>query len=71
MIFKAMIKKLKLTLLKWSRSTFGNLFLQVAKLEEAIRVKEIQFEINVSAQNTEELSRVNAKLKRYYHYEEF
>lgn len=49
MVFKSKLKRVKMALMKWSRSIFGNIFQQVADLEEEIRVKEVQLEINALA----------------------
>lgn len=49
---------------------FGNIFLKVDTLDDEIKVKEIQTEINPSVENREALNKVNAELKKLYHYEE-
>ncbi|KAG5629515.1 hypothetical protein H5410_001232 [Solanum commersonii] len=36
------MKKLKITLVQWSKTTFGNIFQQVDTLEDIIRTKEVQ-----------------------------
>ncbi|KAG5583445.1 hypothetical protein H5410_054072 [Solanum commersonii] len=41
----------------WSKETFGNIFNEVQTLEEEIRIKEMQLEINPSPGNRQELSR--------------
>jgi len=64
------MKRVKLALVQWSRTTFGNVFQQVATLEDLIRAKEVQLEINASEENRTELKRVEADLKRYMHIEE-
>ncbi|KAG5630392.1 hypothetical protein H5410_002109 [Solanum commersonii] len=63
-------KKFKEVLAKWSKVTFGNIVQQIATLEDVIKVKEAQFEINPSAGNMEELSKAEADLKKFLHLEE-
>jgi len=44
--FQAKVKKVKQALTCWSKETFGDIFQQVQRLEEEIRMKEMQLEIN-------------------------
>jgi len=46
--FQAKVKKVKQALTCWSKETFGDIFQQVQRLEEEIRMKEMQLEINPS-----------------------
>ncbi|KAK6788076.1 hypothetical protein RDI58_016601 [Solanum bulbocastanum] len=54
----------------WSKEVFGNIFQQIATLEDMIRIKENQFEINPLAGNRTDLSRTEAELKKYLKIEE-
>ncbi|KAH0650293.1 hypothetical protein KY284_030205 [Solanum tuberosum] len=62
--YQARIKKIKGVLAKWSKETFGNIFQQIATLEDEIRVKKIQLEINASPENRAELKKTEAELKK-------
>lgn len=59
------LKKLKKILVAWSKETFGDIFQKVTTLEDVIKAKEAQFEIQPSPKNREELSRAEADLKNY------
>lgn len=63
--FHAKLKKFKAALVAWSRNSFGNIFQKRASLEDEVKVKEIQLEINPSMENRVELNKSNAKLKKY------
>lgn len=52
-------------LASWSKEVFGNIFQQIAIIEDVIMIKESQFEINPSADNMMELSRMEAELRKY------
>lgn len=41
-----MRKKVKMALAKWSRKEFGDIFTQLATLEDVIKVKETQLELD-------------------------
>lgn len=60
----------KKALTDWSRAEFGNIFLQVATLEDIIKVKEAQLEIMPSSENRTELCKVEADLRKYLKLEE-
>lgn len=68
--FQAKMKQVKQALAKWSKETFGDIFQKIKSLEEEIRLKEIQLEIHPSKQNTEELSKAEAELKKFRYMEE-
>ncbi|WMV21122.1 hypothetical protein MTR67_014507 [Solanum verrucosum] len=68
--FHAKMKRVKKALSMWSKSAYGNVFQQIATIEDMIRVKEIQLEIQPSASNRAELSKVEADLKKYLQVEE-
>nr|XP_016502283.1 PREDICTED: uncharacterized protein LOC107820507 [Nicotiana tabacum] len=53
-----------------AKETFGDIFKQVAALEDVIKVHEIEFELNPTAQNRAKLHKVEADLTKYYHLEE-
>ncbi|KAH0761343.1 hypothetical protein KY290_017416 [Solanum tuberosum] len=67
--FQVKMKKVKGALAKWSKETFGNIFQQIATLEDAIRVKEIQLELNPSAENRATLNKGEVELKKYLYLE--
>ncbi|XP_060211999.1 uncharacterized protein LOC132639578 [Lycium barbarum] len=50
-VFHHKLKKLKRALVQWSRNTYGNIFQQIATIEDTIKVKELQFENNASREN--------------------
>lgn len=66
-MFHAKLQKLKKAISTWSRDTYGNIVQKVASLEDKVKVREIQFELNPSVGNREDLNRVNAELKKYWH----
>lgn len=49
--FNAKLNKTKTALEEWSNRVFGNIFIQIATLEDNIRVKEAQLEILPSPEN--------------------
>lgn len=59
------MRNLKKTLAEWSKKEYGNIFIQIATLEDVIKVKEAQFEIDPNPKNRFELGRVEAELKRF------
>ncbi|KAG5632942.1 hypothetical protein H5410_004659 [Solanum commersonii] len=69
-VVQTKIKRVKLALVQWSRTTFGNIFQHVATLEDLIRAKEVQLEINASEENRTTLKKFEADLKKYLHIEE-
>ncbi|XP_070032830.1 uncharacterized protein [Nicotiana tomentosiformis] len=69
-LFQGKLKKVKTALADWSMETFGDIFKQIAALEDVIKVHEIQFELNSTAQNRAKLHKVDSDLTRYYHFEE-
>ncbi|KAH0638863.1 hypothetical protein KY285_035449 [Solanum tuberosum] len=69
-IVQTKLKRLKAVLSKWSRTTFGNIFQQIATLEDVVRVNETQLEISPTEVNKAILSKSNAELKRYLKIEE-
>lgn len=68
--FHAKMKKVKSALVRWSEEVFGNIFHHIATIEDIIRVKETQIELQPSASNRAELNRTEADLKKYYKIEE-
>lgn len=48
-MFHCKLKKVKKALTQWSKVTCGNIFQEIATLEEVIRVQETQFETNQQA----------------------
>uniref|UniRef100_A0A0V0H9Y4 Putative ovule protein n=1 Tax=Solanum chacoense TaxID=4108 RepID=A0A0V0H9Y4_SOLCH len=69
-VLQTKLKRVKSALVQWSKTTFGNIFQQVATLEDLVKTKEIQLEINPSGENRNALKMAEAKLKRYLHIEE-
>ncbi|KAK4723627.1 hypothetical protein R3W88_026406 [Solanum pinnatisectum] len=51
--------------LEFQAKTFGDIFQQVQRLEEEIRMKEMQLEINPSPRNREELNKIEEELKKH------
>ncbi|XP_049413166.1 uncharacterized protein LOC125876094 [Solanum stenotomum] len=68
--FHAKLKKVKKELSIWSKEVFGDIFQQIATIEDIIKVKEAQLEIQHSATNRAELSKEEAKLKKFLKLEE-
>uniref|UniRef100_M1AL69 RNA-directed DNA polymerase (Reverse transcriptase); Ribonuclease H n=1 Tax=Solanum tuberosum TaxID=4113 RepID=M1AL69_SOLTU len=68
--FHAKMKKVKKALTGWSKEAFGNIFQQIATMEDVIKVKEDQLEIQPSASNRADLNKVEAELKKYLRLEE-
>ncbi|XP_060183051.1 uncharacterized protein LOC132613005 [Lycium barbarum] len=64
------MKKLKTALSTWSKTTFGDIFKQLAIREEIVKIKEQLFEENPSEENRMVMQRAQAELKMYLHYEE-
>ncbi|XP_019251034.1 PREDICTED: uncharacterized protein LOC109229947 [Nicotiana attenuata] len=69
-LFNYKMKKLEQALSTWSKATFGDIFKQIASLEEVVKVHETQFELNPTIQNRERLHRVKADLIRVLALEE-
>ncbi|XP_070032835.1 uncharacterized protein [Nicotiana tomentosiformis] len=69
-LFQSKLKKVKTALAAWSKETFGDIFKQIAALEDVIKLYEIEFELNLTTQNRAKLHKVEAVLTRYYHLEE-
>ncbi|XP_070026034.1 uncharacterized protein [Nicotiana sylvestris] len=64
------LKKLKATLSKWSREIFGDIFKQLAILEDIVRVKEMLFEEEPTIENRIVLQKAQSELKKYLSIEE-
>ncbi|XP_075083347.1 uncharacterized protein LOC142167090 [Nicotiana tabacum] len=69
-MFKQNIKRVKVALSKWSRETFGDIFKQLAILEDIVRVKETLFEEEPTTENRIVLQKAQSKLKKYLSIEE-
>ncbi|XP_075074644.1 uncharacterized protein LOC142162219 [Nicotiana tabacum] len=69
-MFNHKLKKMKKALSLWSKATFGDIFQNLASLEEVVKVHETQFELNPTIQNRERLQRVQADLIRVWAIEE-
>lgn len=71
--FIVIYQKLKITksaLTRWSSDTFGNIFQEMATLEDIIKVKEKQFEENPSGLNCKNLCKIHAELNKQLKREE-
>ncbi|XP_059295426.1 uncharacterized protein LOC132048754 [Lycium ferocissimum] len=66
----AKMKKVKKALANWNKNTYGNHFQQVSTLEDVIKVKELQLEINPSGVHREQLHKAQAELNRFLNIEE-
>ncbi|XP_059285020.1 uncharacterized protein LOC132038360 [Lycium ferocissimum] len=44
-LFHYKLKKVKSTLIQWSKDTYGNIFQEIETSEDAVKVHEIQFEL--------------------------
>lgn len=64
------MKNVKRALSEWSRKEFGNIFIQHTTLEDIIKVKEQQLELDPSSENRADLKRTEADLKRALKLEE-
>ncbi|XP_075087665.1 uncharacterized protein LOC142169668 [Nicotiana tabacum] len=70
LMFKHKLKKVKTTLSQWSRQTFGDIFKQLAILEDIVKVKEMLFEEEPTIENRIILQRTQSGLKKYLILEE-
>ncbi|XP_075101644.1 uncharacterized protein LOC142177080 [Nicotiana tabacum] len=70
LMFKQNIKRVKETLSKWSRETFGGIFKQLAILEDIVRVEEMLFEEEPTTDNRIVLQKAQSELKKYLSIEE-
>ncbi|KAH0757746.1 hypothetical protein KY290_021239 [Solanum tuberosum] len=68
--FHAKLKNVKKALSAWSKEVFGNVFQQIAMLEDIIKVREAQLQIHPSADNRAALNKVEVELKNYLRLEE-
>nr|XP_016490602.1 PREDICTED: uncharacterized protein LOC107810356 [Nicotiana tabacum] len=69
-MFKQKLKRVKAALSKWSRETFGDIFKQLAILEDIVRVKEMLFEENPTIERRIVLQKAQSELKKYLSIEE-
>ncbi|XP_049372647.1 uncharacterized protein LOC125837601 [Solanum verrucosum] len=67
---KQKMKRTKIALSTWSRVRFGDIFKQLAKREEIVRIKEGLFEEQPTAENRAILQKAQAELQQYLHHEE-
>ncbi|XP_070031030.1 uncharacterized protein [Nicotiana tomentosiformis] len=70
LMFKLNIKRVKAPVSKWSRETFGDIFKQLAILEDIVRVKEMLFEEEPTIENKIVLQKAQSELKKYFSIEE-
>ncbi|XP_070034369.1 uncharacterized protein [Nicotiana tomentosiformis] len=69
-MFKHKLKKVRATLSKWSRDTFGDIFKQLDILEDIVKVKEILFEEEPTIENIIVLQKAQEEMKKYLSIEE-
>ncbi|KAK6784876.1 hypothetical protein RDI58_018331 [Solanum bulbocastanum] len=65
------MNRLKHVLSTWSKETYGDIFHKVAAMEDVVKVKELQFEINSTNQNRKELVQAEEELQYYKLEEEY
>ncbi|XP_075087618.1 uncharacterized protein LOC142169628 [Nicotiana tabacum] len=70
LMFKHKLKKVKIALSQWIRQTFGDIFKQLAILEDIVMVKEMLFEEEPTIENRIILQRTQSELKKYLSLEE-
>ncbi|XP_019232979.1 PREDICTED: uncharacterized protein LOC109213621 [Nicotiana attenuata] len=70
LMFKQKLKRVKAALSKLSRETFGDIFKQLAILEDIVRVKEMLFEEKPTAENKIVFQKAQSELKKYLSIEE-
>nr|XP_016464530.1 PREDICTED: uncharacterized protein LOC107787463 [Nicotiana tabacum] len=70
LMFKKKLKRVKTTLSKWSRETFGDIFKKLAILEDIVRVKEMLFEEEPTIENMIVFQKAQSELKKYLSIEE-
>ncbi|XP_075107109.1 uncharacterized protein LOC142180086 [Nicotiana tabacum] len=70
LMFKQKIKRVKAALSKWNRETFGDIFKQLAILEDIVTVKEMLFEEEPTTENRIVLQKARSELKKYLNIEE-
>ncbi|KAH0776301.1 hypothetical protein KY290_007712 [Solanum tuberosum] len=61
-LFHYKLKKVKRALAQWSKETFGNIFQEIATLEDTIKVLETHFEDTPSGENRSRLQKAQAEL---------
>lgn len=66
----AKMKRVKHALRLWSKEVFEDIFDRIKSLEEKVKLMEIQFEMNPSVKNREDLSLAEAEMKKYRAWEE-
>lgn len=70
MELQANLKRVRKALSVWTREAYGNIFQKVATLEDVIKVKEIQFELQPSPKKRKELKREEPNLRKWLKVEE-
>lgn len=63
-VFNEKLKLLKKALVHWSKTTFGDVFKNIATLKDLGRIKEILMEIHPSKDHIDELKREEAELRK-------
>ncbi|XP_015168371.1 uncharacterized protein [Solanum tuberosum] len=67
--FKENIKCMKVSLTRWSRKAYGDIFKQLLIREDIMKIKEKLFEEEPFVINREVLQRAQAEYKKYIHFE--
>ncbi|KAH0715261.1 hypothetical protein KY284_008166 [Solanum tuberosum] len=67
--FKENIKRVKTTLTKWSKDTYGDIFKQLVIREDIVKIKEKLFEEHPSAENRQVLQRAQVEFKRHLNFD--
>lgn len=63
MMLKAKLRKVKRALAGWSKSTYGNIFVKKATIEDIITTEEVQFELDLSPKNRAQLKKAKVDSK--------
>ncbi|KAG5599443.1 hypothetical protein H5410_030813 [Solanum commersonii] len=66
-LFLSCGKRTRKSLCKWSRDKFGDIFKQIAIIEEIVKIKEVLFQKDPSFDNRSILSQAHTELKLYVH----
>lgn len=69
-MFQQKLKNTKSALTRWSKEYFGNIFKEIATLEDIIKIREKQFEENPSGLNRNNLFKAHAELSMHLKREE-
>ncbi|XP_070041015.1 uncharacterized protein [Nicotiana tomentosiformis] len=65
LMFKQKLKRVNIVLSKWSKLTYGDIFKQLAIIEDMVRMKEMLFKEEPTMENRIILQQAQAELKKY------